>query len=490
MHVQLSYEDHSQLIWKSATELSNLIQERLISSEEVVSAYYDQIERVNPYINVIVSLTPREEALKMAREADRKTARGELLGPLHGLPTAVKDLIDVEGHPTKFGSVAFKDAPIAKRDALMVSRLREAGAIVVGKTATAEFGVGTLTFSALQGITRNPFDLSRHAGGSTGSAAAVAGGLLPFADGSDSGGSLRYPAAFCNVVGMRTSPGRIPSDGSGSGWSPHSVLGPMAKSSRDAQLILSAVAGESDVSPIALEGGCPDASTLEPRELSGLRIAWSADAGGLPIDPVIRRAHESVRMRLEELGCQIDVIEPDFTDVDWCWETIEMFGFFSKGWRHVKGNEALFRGDYVRNILQGKRTSAEDLAHALEKRTDIYRRTAWFMREYDLFITPATPVEAPGAELEWVDQIEGAQFERYLEWQRLACRLTMTAHPVLVTPGGLTENGLPFGIQIMGHAGKDWKLLRLTSLIEQALGETGRRPETIELIYGGATQAV
>lgn len=470
-------EAAEDLIWKPAGELQAMLRAGEVSSEEITAAYLDQIERVNPQVNVIVSQLPRAEALAAAREADAAIRNGDELGPLHGLPTAVKDLTDVAGLPTAFGCEAFRDAPPADRDALVVSRLREAGALVIGKTATAEFGVGTLTFSALNGVTRNPYDLSRHAGGSSGSAAAVAAGMLPFADGTDSGGSLRYSAAFCNVVGVRTSAGRIPFDGGGSGWSPHSVLGPMTRNSSDALRFLSAVSGPSPQSPISLDAEPESFGTARPVDLSEVRIAWSDDAGGLPVDPAVRAVHRAFRARLEDLGCTVVDAEPDFSGVDETWEVIEMFGFFSKGHEVIAGREHLFRADYVRNVHQGRDTSATELARAFAHRTQIYRSTAAFMEQFDLFVTPATPLPAPPAELEWPEQIDGRRFERYFEWQRLACRLTATSHPVVVTPTGLDIDGLPVGVQVMGRSRDELGLLSITAAIEEALGTTLRVPD-------------
>lgn len=477
MNPQSENLNPDEIIWRSATELQTMLRAKKVSSVEITTAYLDQIERMDPHINVIVSQFPRSEALKRAKEADASIQRGDELGPLHGLPTAVKDLTHVAGLPTRYGCEAFRDSDAQLHDAVMVSRLREAGAIVIGKTATAEFGVGTLTFSALNGVTRNPYDLSRHAGGSTGSAAAVAAGMLPFADGSDSGGSLRYPAAFCNVVGVRTSPGRIPLDVNGSGWSPHSVLGPMTRNSQDALLFLSAVSGPSSQSPISLESPAESFAETQDIDLSKVRIAWSEDAGGLPLEPEIRATHRALKQKLIDLGCAVTEVDIDYTGIDTTWETIEMFGFFSKGWKSIEGNEDKFRADYVRNVHQGSQVKAKELAAALEHRTQIYRETAEFMKNFDLYMTPATPTIAPLAASEWPDEINGHQFERYFEWQRLACRLAMTSHPIAVTPSGFTVKGMPVGVQVLGKARDELRMLSILGKIESALGTTQRLPD-------------
>ncbi|MDB4873017.1 MAG: gatA 7, partial [Gemmatimonadales bacterium] len=360
------------LCWWTARDLAKAIRNREASAVEVMRAHLDRISDVNDKVNVIVSMVSAHEALAAAEAADRAVARGDDLGPLHGLPTAVKDLVDVRGFPTTRGSSAYADAPPATRDSLLARRLREAGAIIIGKTNTPEHGVGTLTFNSVFGITRNPYDLSRHAGGSSSAAAALAAGMLPVADGSDSGGSLRYPSAFCNTVGLRTSAGRVPAGAEGSGWSPHGVLGPMARNSQDAGLILSAIAGSDENSPLSLTEDPAVFADIQPSELAGLRIAWSQDADGLPIDLEVRAAHNKARDTLASLGCVIDDLEPDFTDADECWEIIEMFGFFSIGREGVASHPEFFRADFIRNVRQGEALSATEIDRGLRLRADLF----------------------------------------------------------------------------------------------------------------------
>ncbi len=267
-----------------AVELARLIREGELSAVEVMEAHLSQIERVNPEVNAIVTLLP-ERALEEARRADAALARGEGIGPLHGLPVAHKDLFWTKGVRTTFGSPIFENF-VPKADALIVERLKRAGAISVGKTNTPEFGAGSQTFNEVFGATLNPYDTSKTCGGSSGGAAvALACGMVPLADGSDMGGSLRNPAAFCNVVGLRPSPGRVPSWPSQTSWSPLSVEGPMARTVRDAALMLSAIAGPDRRSPISIsEPPGRFAGPLE-RDFSGVRVAWSPDLGGPPLEP-------------------------------------------------------------------------------------------------------------------------------------------------------------------------------------------------------------
>jgi amidase len=463
----------------TATDLAEAVRTREVSAVEVMQAHLDRIEEVNPQLNSVVSPVPASVALAMAEAADAAVARGDELGVLHGLPTAVKDLLDVEGLPTTKGSAAFADAAPATRDSLLTRRLRESGALVIGKTNTPEHGVGTLTFNPVYGITRNPWDTSRHGGGSSGAGAAIASGMLPIADGSDSGGSLRYPSSFCNTVGLRPTAGLVPADAPGSGWSPHSVLGPMARNSRDAGLLLAGIAGPDIAGPLSLDVDPRSFLDIAPRSLEGVRIAWSQDADGLPVDPEVRRAYAAARERLAGLGAIIDDVEIDFSDADEAWEIVEMFGFFSFGWPGVESTPEQYRPDFVRNVRQGAAYSAKEIAHGLELRTEIYRRTAKLLQSYDLFVTPATPVTAPDAEVEWVDEIDGVTFDRYFRWQRMANRITMTSHPVLVTPGGFTESGMPFGLQLVGRMRQDAELLRLGAGIEAATGYVTQHPTGI-----------
>lgn len=460
-----------------AVRLAGAIATREISAVEVMRAHLERIEERNPAIRAVVSQQPDSVSLAAAEAADRRTsaarAAGEPLPPLHGLPTAVKDLMDVAGFPTTNGSAAFADAPPARHDSVLATLLREAGALVIGKTNTPEMGQGVLTFNPVFGTTVNPWDTTRHAGGSSGgAAAALAARMLPIADGSDSGGSLRYPAAFCNVVGVRPSPGRVASGRTGNAWTPHGVTGPMARDSADAALFLDALAVEKGVWPLS---SLPT-HAARPVEVDGLRIAWSTDAGGLPIDREVAAVHAAFAAQLASLGAIVEAGEPDFAGADEAWETIETFEFFLGGRHAVDAGATGFRPDYLRNVEQGRRTSATQLADAYERRTRAFRDTAALLERYDVLVLPATPVAAPEAGLEWVDTVDGHSFERYFTWQMLANRLTLTAHPVVVTSAGFTAGGLPVGVQVVGRHGREAQLLAVTRAIEEATGWIARAP--------------
>ena len=464
------------LHYRSAKELAQLVATGEISAVEVMRAFLARIEEANPKLNTIVSMLPASEALALAETADRAKASGDTLGVLHGLPIAIKDLNHVKGFPTSFGSRAHLDDPIADRDVAMVAKIRAAGALIIGKTNAPAYGVGTLTFNDVFGVTRNPWDISKHGGGSSGGGAAVAAGLLPFADGGDSGGSIRYPPSFCNIVGLRTSPGRVPLEGFGDAWTPHVVLGPMARSSEDAGLLLAAMSGVSDISATSIDQDPSIFLRLADVDLSDIRIAWSKDAGGLPIDPEVRAGYARARETLERLGCKIEDVDFDFSTADRAWEVIEMFGFFMDAPKAAWEKPELVRPDYLRNIRQGAATPPEELAWGIRERTAIFLHMATLLRDCDVFVTPATPVTAPPADVEWVSEIDGVKLDRYFKWQRMACRLTMTAHPILVTPGGFTDSDMPFGLQIVGPMRGEHKLLSIGNAIEKATGWINRRP--------------
>jgi amidase len=466
-----------ELHWQSARDLASAIRARELSAVEVLDHHLARIDAVDPALNAIVALEDRDALRRRAGEADRAVAAGAPLGPLHGLPVAVKDLMDVRGLRTTYGSRAHADDPPAEADHLMVARMRAAGAIIVGKTNTPEFGLGTLTFNELFGPTRNPYDTTRHAGGSSGgAAAAVAAGLLPLADGSDSGGSLRYPASFCNVVGLRPSHGRVPTSRAGDAWSPHGILGPMARTCADAGLLLAGMAGAHRSAPISLLDDPASFAAVQPAALQGLRVAWSETAGGLPIDPEVTEALRGTRALLAARGCVIEDVEPDMDGADRCWEIIELLGFLMYNGADVAERPEQLRDDLVRNVREASAITAEEVVWAQRMRSELFRRTAELLERFDVLALPCTPVTAPPVEVPWVAEIAGVPMERYFHWQRLACRVTATSHPALALPGAFAAGGLPVGLQLVGRHREDLGLLRIGAAIEQATSLAGRRP--------------
>jgi amidase len=440
-----------------------------------MEAHLAQIERVNPQVNAIVTLDA-EGALERAAAADRALAGGAVAGPLFGLPIAHKDLVETRGMRTTYGSPLFREH-VPEADALIVERLRAAGAIAIAKTNTPEFGAGSQTYNEVFGETRNPYDLGKTCGGSSGGAAvALACGMLPIADGSDLGGSLRNPASFCNVVGFRPSLGRVPRFPQVGALAIFSVLGPMARTVGDAALLLSAMAGPDARDPFSLDApGAPFAGPLE-RELRGVRVAFSRDLGGLPLDPRVARVLEGARPAFEGLGLDVEDAEPDLRDADLCFKAW-------RGWAMELGLGALYDRapellkDTLRwNIEQGRALSAPALGEAERLRTALYHRMRLFMERYEFLILPVSQVPPFDLGERWVREIDGTKLETYLDWMRSCSFITVTGHPAISVPAGFTDDGLPVGVQIVGRHRDDLGVLQVAYAFERATRVGLRRP--------------
>lgn len=469
--------DGSDLAFASAVELARRIRARELSAEELMRATLKRVDRVNPALNAIVTLCA-ERALVAAREADARQARGDALGPLHGLPIAHKDLVDTAGIRTTYGSTLFRDH-VPKRDDLLVSRLREAGAIAIGKTNTPEFGAGSQTFNEVFGETRNPYDPSTTCGGSSGGAAvALAAGMISIADGSDMGGSLRNPASFCNVVGLRPSPGRVPDYPAPRAWQTLSVLGPMARSVEDCALLLSALAGPDPRSPISLsEPGEGFAAPLG-RDFSGVRVAWSSDfrGAGVPVDRRVIAALEEKRGVFETLGCDVVEAIPDFSDANVIFQQLRAWSFslgFATASQRVIDQ---LKDTIVWNIERGRELSAADVGAAEQKRTALYHRVREFMQTHEFLLLPVSQVPPFDISQRFVEQIEGVEMESYIDWMKSCYFITLTGHPAISLPCGFTKEGLPIGIQIVGRQWDDFGVLQLAYAFEQATHTGRRRP--------------
>jgi amidase len=464
-------------LWRrSATELTRAIRDRDLGCVEVMEAFLARIEAVNPLLNAIVTLDP-ELALREAAAADGACDRDDPPGPLHGLPMAVKDLEDTAGMRTTYGSPLHRDH-VPTQDTLMVARLRRAGAIVVGKTNTPEFGAGSQTFNALFGATRNPYDRARTPGGSSGgAAAAVAGGMLPLADGSDLGASIRNPASFCNLVGLRPSPGRVPRVPAEDAWSPLGVLGPLARSVGDAALLLRAMAGPDPRAPLSLDEP-PDALVLGPDvDPRGARIAWSRNLGDLPVEPEVTAVLEHARAALEAMGCVVEDVEPDLTAADEAFEVLRAVGY-----AHAFGPILETHGDELKdtivwNARAGLALTGERVGRALALQTEMFQRTRALLERYDALALPVSQVAPFPIEQEWVTEIAGVEMSSYIEWMRSCSRISVTAHPAMSIPAGFTPGGLPVGLQLVGRHRGDLALLRLAAGIEQATGVGRRAPD-------------
>ena len=463
------------LHWWTARQLTTALRKRELSAREVMTRHLERIEAVNPRVNAIVSLRP-EAALAEAAAADERAARGgERLGPLHGLPIAIKDLEDTAGIRTTYGSAAFADN-VPTVDSLVVARLRAAGAIVVGKTNTPEFGVGSHTFNAVFGPTRNPWALDRSAGGSSGgAAAALAAGLIPIADGSDHGGSIRNPASFNNIVGLRPTPGLVPDSGESDVWDVATVVGPMARTVGDLALMLTAISGQDPRSP--LSHGDPAAFAGELRgDLTGLRIAWCPDLGGLPIETEVLHVLDGARARLTALGCDVRDVRVDLGAADEAFETLRAVAFVRAFAPILPTLRKTAKATLLWNIEQGLALDGPAVARAIVARSAVFATVAELLERFDVLVAPAAQVVPFAVELEYPAQVAGAVMPHYLGWMRVCSRITVSGHPVVAAPAGFTDSGLPVGMQFVGRYRDDRGLLEHAAAWEAASRLNERHP--------------
>jgi amidase len=464
----------SELVYLSAVELAARLRRRDVSAREVMAAHLAQIERVNPKVNAIVTLVA-ERALAEAGRADERLARGERVGPLHGLPVAHKDLVDTAGIRTTRGSPFYRDF-VPTRDATIVTRLRAAGAITVGKTNTPELGAGSQTFNTVFGATRNPYDPSKTCGGSSGGAAvSLACGLVPIADGSDTGGSLRNPAAFCNIVGFRPSPGRVPrGDGT---WSPLSTSGPMARSVADVALMLSAIAGPDVAAAISIdEDGARFAAPLG-RTFTGVRVAWWRGLGGIPFEPEIRQVVDANRRVFETLGCRVDEAEPDFAGVDEAFPILRYTANHPQYARMVREHPEWVKDTIKFEVAEAERLTGADVGRALARQARMYDDSRRFFEQYDYFVLPVTQVAPFDVTVPYPTTIAGTSMTNYIDWMRSCWYVTFMSNPAISVPAGFTPSGLPVGIQIVGRHRDDWSVLQLAHAFEQATRHGAKRPK-------------
>jgi amidase len=442
-----------------ATELARLIRGKALSSREVVFAFLSRIQTINPRVNAIVTLVA-DAAMDAARAADERVARGHAAGPLHGLPIVHKDLQTTAGIRTTFGSPIFKNH-IPTEDSPLVRRLKAAGAVTIGKTNTPEFGAGSQTFNPVFGATLNPYDTTKTCGGSSGGAAvALACRMVPIADGTDMGGSLRNPAAFCGVVGMRPSASLVGGDTS-TGWSALSVDGPMARTASDLALLLDAIR----VGPI---GPGP---ALGARDFKGVRIAWSTDFGGLPFDKGIREAVDSQRAAFEVAGCCVEGADADFTGADEIFKTLRAKAFVEKHAPTVRDHRGLVKDTILWEIARGERLAAADVDAAERARIELRQRISRFMERFEFIVLPTTQAGPFNVEEPFVTSIDGVQMESYIDWMKSCYFISAVGYPAISVPCGFTPDGLPVGLQIVGREGADWSVLQLADTYEQVRGE-------------------
>ena len=466
----------SMLVFESAGELVRSIAERDVSVQEVMAAHLDQIERVNPKVNAICTLVA-DQAMGQAREADRALARGRNPGPLYGLPIAIKDLTPTKGIRTTYGSPIYQDN-VPGEDTLFVERLKHAGAIVIGKTNTPEFGAGSHTFNRVFGATRNPYDLDKTAGGSSGGAAvALACGMIPLADGSDLGGSVRNPAGFNNVVGLRPSPGRIPRYPRDEAWDTLAVVGPMARTVGDVALMLSVMSGPDTRDPISIAETPSYAGDLNGMDLAGTRVAWSKDLGQFPVQRIITDVIERALPSFADMGCTVSEDYPDCSGAAEIFHTLRAQSFAAGHAGDLRKHRDLIKETVIWNTERGLELSAEDVSRAQTERAALYHRFREFFERYDFLLLPVSQVTPFPVETEWVREIEGVKMETYIDWMKTCSLITLTGHPAMSVPCGFTADGLPVGIQIVGRHRGEEELLKFAHSFEQVMDLRGRHPK-------------
>src|SRR5262245_729442 len=464
------------LCFSSGRDLAALIRSRQISSREVMAAHLAQIERINPVINAIVAKLDDRDCLALAEEADRVLASREAVGPLHGLPWAFKDLEAAVGFPFTNGSPIFRNH-LPTEDTVLVERIRSAGAIPIGKTNTPEFGMGSHTYNRVYGTTRNPYDPSRSAGGSSGgAAAAVAAGLLPMADGSDLGGSLRNPASFNNVVGFRPTVGLVPVAPTPLPFLGFGVKGPIGRSVSDVSFLMAVMAG-----PDRRDPGCHPSDPLMftqtlARDFTGVKIAWCPDLGSLPLDRQVRDILNRQRRTFEQLGCEVDDVGFDFHDADDVFVTIRQW----RTWIALGGlldqQRAELKPEAIWEIEAGRSLSSADVARAMSKHAALIDRFRAFQERYEYLVCAVSQVPPFDATEDWPRAIDGVPMHNYIDWMKSAYWISATFCPAISVPAGFTAQGLPVGLQIVGPSRADFSVLQLAHVFEDATAVGLRRP--------------
>jgi amidase len=462
----------NELAWHPAVKLAAMLKARKVSATEVVRAFIARIERLNPKINAIVTFLP-EQALAAAKALDRKRDKP---GPFFGLPIAYKDLVPTRGVRTTYGSLVY-EKEVPKENHAVVDRLSAAGAILIGKTNTPEFGAGSQTFNKVFGATRNPYDLSKTCGGSSGgAAAAVAAGLLPFADGSDLAASLRNPGNYCNVVGFRPSPGRVPAWPSANAWDTLSVMGPIARTVADAAFLLGAMAGPDARAPVSIDQPGSVFGRPLKRSFRKAKVAWSRDLGGLPMEAQVLKALAPARKVLADIGCVVEDAAPDFSGATESFETLRAVGFLQKYGELAQKHAAVLKDTVLWNVDEGRRRTGADVARAEALRTQLFHRLRQFLERYEFLVCPVNQLAPYPVEVEWPREIAGHVMGNYLDWMKSCYYITITGHPAISVPAGFTPEGLPVGLQIVGRYRDDFGVLQLAHAFEQATPVWQRRP--------------
>lgn len=466
----------NDIVFATARAQREAFRQKRISAKELLDAHLAQIARVNPAVNAIITLDA-EGARAHAEHIDALHVRGVDCGVLAGLPVVHKDLTSAKGLRFTQGSPIFRDQ-VAQEDSLIVSRLKRAGAITIGKSNVPEFGAGSQTFNPIFGATRNPYMLDRTSGGSSGgAAAALATGMVPIADGSDMGGSLRNPAAFCGVVGFRGSPGVVPARDS---WSPLSVDGAMARNVADMALMLSAIAGYDERATVNAAVDTHALSTLEAVSLKGKRVAWAPNWGGLPVEDELAEVIAAQRQRFVDLGAIVEDASPDFTGADEAFQVLRALGFETGLGPLLDSHRELLKDTVVWNIEAGRALNGPQIAQAQRLQLQVFQRMLHFMQSYDLVVGPVTQVLPFDVNQPYVTQINGITLPTYIDWMKSCFYITVTTHPAISVPCGMSRSGLPVGLQLIGRFRDDINLLRYAMAFEEMIDMAQFRPSVAQ----------
>ena len=472
------------LCFVPATTLQRLYRTRQVSPLEVMQAVLARIAAVNPQLNAYVTVA-REQALAAAKKATAALSRkGAALGPLHGIPISIKDLTPTKGIRTTWGSKIYEHH-VPDEDAIVVQRLKAAGGIVVGKTNTPEFGAGANTFNAVFGATRNPWNPALTCGGSSGGAAvALATGMGPMAQGSDLGGSLRIPAAFCGVVGFRTTPGLVPYYPSDLAWDSLGVSGPMARTVDDVALMLSVMAGPDDRAPLSYDVDTRRfLAAVKRPSVKGWRVAWTPDLNGLiPVDHEVAAVAESATRVFRALGARVERACPDFSEVN---EIVLATRGLSMVARHADKLaewEPVMQKGLVWNIKQGLSLTPEQIGNGEKLRTRLWQRVRAFLETRDLLILPTVAVPPFPVDQPYPAEINGKVLDHYTHWFFLTYGITVTGLPAISVPCGFTRSGLPVGLQIVGRRRQEAAVLQAAAAFEAAAPWVDERPPVVSAV--------
>ena len=478
----MEQQEHGSIIGARARDLAASVRTGEHSAREVVAAHLDRIAEVNPAVNALLDVQP-ETALAQAAAIDAMPPEVRAALPLAGLPVAVKDLIPARGFRYTQGSPIFSER-VATTDHVVVERMRAAGAVIVGKSNTPEFGLGSHTFNPVTGVTRNPYDLDKTAGGSSGgAAAALASGMLPIADGSDTGGSLRNPASFCNVVGMRPSLGAVPNHPGGYGFGTLSVKGPMARCVADVRLLFDVIAGRHPLDPLSADTlpgpkGAGPAAAWSPDGGMGIRAAWTPDFGGeVSVSAEVLSVLSPAIDRLAVAGFRMESGHPDLGGAREAFRTLRGLQMFN--------NLAPLASDHAHQMkeyavwtdpVRPAGTGAQD-PEAMATQSRVFQRMAEFLGDVDMLLTPTCQVAPFDVHERYPRSIDGRVLDDYLEWMTLPSIITLTGHPAVSIPAGFTASGLPVGLQVVGRYRDDRTLLAMAQVVEAAVGSGHIAPQ-------------